>query len=177
MLRGAVGIGFGRFRIEEDHRFHECFMFLLGSMAMTQVLDPSLGSLRMSGIAISFLVSVFSIRMLIDGREVESLYGLSMSIPYITYALGILLGTATDMTPMILVAVAEVAAAFMFMNRKDYILTASGLVSGSLMGMGVLSGVSELCWLSGLIFSVLTVSRGIVGFIGKDRDTDPPTTA
>ena len=177
MLRGAAGIGFGKFRIEEDRRFHECFMFLLGSMAMTQVLDPSLGSLRMSGIAISFLVSVFSIRMLIDGREVESLYGLSMSIPYITYALGILLETATDMTPMILVAVAEVAAAFMFMNRKDYILTASGLVSGSLMGMGVLSGVSELCWLSGLIFSVLTVSRGIVGFIGKDRDTDPPTTA
>ena len=177
MLRGAVGIGFGRFRIEEDHRFHDCFMFLLGSMAMTQVLDPSLGSLRMSGIAMSFLVSVFSIRMLMDGREVESLYGLSMSIPYITYALGILLVTEADMTPMILVAVAEVAAAFMFMDRRDYILTASGLVSGSLIGVGIFSGVPELCWLSGLIFSVLTISRGIVGLIGNGERKDPQTTA
>lgn len=131
----------------------------------------------MSGIAISFLVSVFSIRMLMDGREVESLYGLSMSIPYITYALGILLGTEADMTPMILVAVAEVAAAFMFMDRRDYILTASGLVSGSLIGVGIFSGVPELCWLSGLIFSVLTISRGIVGLIGNGERKDPQTTA
>ncbi|MGN0098753.1 MAG: hypothetical protein ACI38Y_05465, partial [Candidatus Methanomethylophilaceae archaeon] len=176
-LRGAVGIGFGRFRIEEDERFDDCFMLLLGSMAMTQVMDPLLGSMRMSGIAISFLVSVFSIRMLMRGREVECLYGLSMSVPYMTYGLGIMLGIDSDMTPMAFIAVAEIVAALLFMNRRKYILTVSGLVSGSMMGMGVFLGIPELCWLSGLLFAVLTISHGIIHMMRDGSDGQSSTVA